>query len=277
MVRPKRVDSTDPFVIESAWSDLRETLDSPKRATVVPPDADVVLLTIGTEDLDALAGLLGESTAPIVVVTPVMPQDWARLQKAHGPRVLSAMPTMSAYVRKEDGVVRHWLMPAPSLIDEPRPPIPVITALAEELTRAGVKTKLELAVHETNPATTVGFICVGMGLAMAGSIDALTNDDALCELVARGCTEGQRLGGRIGRPIFAATFFPILTSRWGIRLLCALPAEARFFAEDHFGRKIAAQHRVMIRQMIELAEEKGLPHSALDEIERRLSLSHGTP
>ena len=30
-------------------------------------------------------------------------------------------------------------------------------------------------------------------------------------------------------------------------------------------------------QMIELAEEKGLPHSALDEIERRLSLPHGTP
>jgi ketopantoate reductase len=284
VVRPKRVDSTDPFVIESAWNDRRETLETPRRATKVPDDADVVLLTIGTEDLEALDGLLGESTAPIVVITPTMPQDWNRLVRAYGKRALSAMPTMSAYVREgtpasPQRVVRYWVMPAPNLIDEPRPPVPAVTELVESLTKAGLRTKLELGTHEINPATTVGFICVGMGLAIAGSIDALSKDEALLELVARACTEGQRLGARLGTPLFVASIFPVATSRWAIPMLRLLPEEARFFAEDHFGRKIADQHRVMIRQMIELAEEKGLPHSAFDDIERRLAVSssNGTP
>lgn len=277
VVRPKRVSSTDPFVIESAWNDKRETLEKPQRAAKVPADADVVLLTIGTEDLEGLEALLGDSTAPIVVVTPTMPQDWDRLVKAYGKRALSAMPTMSAYVRKEDGVVRYWLLPAPNLIDEPRPPLPAITELVRSLDRAGVRTSLELGVHETNPATTVAFICLGMGMAIGGSIDGLLADDALVDLVSRACVEGQRLGHRLGQPLFVANFFPIVTSRWGMRLLKLLPAEARYFTESHFGRKIAEQHRVMIRQMIELAEAKGLPHSAFDEVLRRLvSSSDGT-
>ena len=49
------------------------------------------------------------------------------------------------------------------------------------------------------------------------------------------------------------------------------PAEPRFFLEEHFGRKIKDQHRVMIRQMIDLAASKGLPHVALDELATRLS------
>jgi 2-dehydropantoate 2-reductase len=277
VVRPKRVDSTDPFVIESAWNDARETLDEPRRAAVVPADADVILLAVGTEDLEALP--LGDSTAPIVILTPMMPQDWKRVRAAYGERALSAMPTMSSYVRKSDGVVRYWLLPAPTLIDEPRPAQPVIEALVEELRVAGLKAKLELGVHESNPATTVGFIAIGMGLAIAGSAAALAADEELCGLVSRACTEGGRLAHRIGRPEPLALAFPFLTSKWALRLwLRALPAEARFFAEDHFGRKIADQHRVMIRQMIELAAEKALPHSAFDEIERRLvSSTHGTP
>lgn len=278
VVRPKRASSTDPFVIESAWNDARETLSAPRRATEVPADADVILLAIGTEDLEGLAALVGAFAAPIVILTPMMPQDWTRIRAAYGERALAAMPTMSSYVRKEDGVVRYWLLPAPTLIDEPRPAQPVIEALVKELRSAGVKTKLELGVHESNPATTVGFIAIGMGLAIAGSAEALAADGALLQIVSEACTEGRRLAHRIGKPQPVALAFPIVTSRWALELwLRALPAEARFFAEDHFGRKIAAQHRVMIRQMIELAEDRGLPHSAFDAIERRLSLPHGTP
>lgn len=277
VVRPRRASSTDPFVIESAWNDARETLEKPKRAAVVPSDADVILLAVGTEDLPSLP--LGESTAPIVILTPMMPQDWKRVREAYGDRALAAMPTMSSYVRKSDGVVRYWLLPAPTLIDEPRPAQPIIESLVNELCAARVNTKLELGVHESNPATTVGFICIGMGLAIAGSVEALVADEELCELVARGCTEGGRLAHRIGKPQPLALAFPIVTSKWAFRLwLKALPEEARFFAEDHFGRKIVAQHRVMIRQMISLAGEKGLPHSAFDEIERHLvSSTHDTP
>src|SRR3954471_8384762 len=92
VVRPKRVDSTDPYVIESAWNDARETLEKPRRAAVVPDDADVILLAVGTEDLESLP--LGDSTAPIVILTPMMPQDWQRVRAAYGERALCAMPTM---------------------------------------------------------------------------------------------------------------------------------------------------------------------------------------
>jgi ketopantoate reductase len=282
VVREKRAHSTDPLIIESAWPrGQRETLESPARAARVPADADVVLLCVGTEDLDALAGPLSTSQAPIVVVTPMMPQDYQRLRRVYGDRVLAAFPTMSSYVRKEDGVVRYWLLPAPNQIDEPRPPLPVIDRLVDALNEAGIRTKLQLGVHESNPATTVGFIPIGMGMAIAGGADAMLDDEDVCALVARAVGEGTRLAHRIGAPEPFAAFFPILASRWAMRLFFgALPAEARFFAEEHFGHKIAGQHKVMVRQMIELCEDKQLPHAALGEIERRLALvssAHGTP
>ncbi|MBX3233733.1 MAG: hypothetical protein KIT84_09305 [Labilithrix sp.] len=276
VVRPARVTETAPYAIESAWSGKRETLEAPVRAATVPPDADVVLLCVGTEDLDALAGPLASSSAPIVVVTPMMPQDWRRIRGVYGDRVLAAFPTMSSYVRKADGVVRYWLLPSPTLIDEPRPPSAPIDELVGALNRAGVWTKLALGVHESNPATTVGFIPIGMGLCVAGSGDALVADEELCALVARAVDEGGRLAHRIGKPELFSVFFPVVASRWALKLwLRALPAEARFFAEDHFGRKIADQHRVMIRQMIELAIEKQLPHEALDQLAIRLDACVG--
>ena len=271
IVRPARVASKEPYAIESAFNDTREGIEEPVRAAIVPPDADIVLLCVGTEDLDALAGPLAESSAPIVVVTPMMPQDWDRICAVYGARVLAAFPTMSSYVRKADGVVRYWLLPSPTLIDEPRPPIPALDELVRELNHAGVKTKLSLGVHESNPATTVAFIPIGMGLCVAGSADALIADEDLCGLVARACREGGRLAHRVGTPELYSALFPILASRWALAIwLRALPAEARFFAEDHFGRKIAVQHRVMIRQMIDLAIQKGLPHEAFDELATRL-------
>lgn len=271
VVRPARVTSTEPYVIESAWTSQRETLEAPRRAAKVPADADVVLLAIGTEDLAAVDALVADTKAPIVILTPMMPQDWRRVHDAYGERVLAAMPTLSSYVRKEDGVVRYWLLPSPTLIDEPSPARPAIDDLVAELHRAGMKAKLERAVHDSNPATTVGFIAIGMGLAIAGHARALAEDERLLAVVSEACTEGGRLAHRIGKPQPLSLAFPIATSRTALRWwLRALPSEARFFAEDHFGRKIAEQHRVMIRQMIELAEAHGLPHAAFDEIAKRL-------
>src|SRR5262245_19091842 len=54
VVRPARVSSTDPIVIERVRGNLREAIDAPLRSEVVPSDADVVLLAVGTEDLEAL-------------------------------------------------------------------------------------------------------------------------------------------------------------------------------------------------------------------------------
>jgi hypothetical protein len=47
----------------------------------VPADADVILLAVGVEDIEALD--LG-GTAPIVVLTPCQPKQWARVRGALG-------------------------------------------------------------------------------------------------------------------------------------------------------------------------------------------------
>jgi Ketopantoate reductase PanE/ApbA len=280
VVRPARASSKDPITIERVRKNRRDTLDAPVRSSIVPPDTDVILLAVGTEDLDALKGPIGNVAAPLVILTPMLPRDWARVREAFGDRAHAAMPSVVAYTRHEDGVIRYWLPPAPTKIDEPRPGSPstdAVRELANALSKAGLRARLELGVHETNPATTVCFISIGMALSIAGSAQALTEDETLLSLTARACHEGVRLSHRIGTPEPWGSLTPVLAAPWAFRAwLGALPRvspEALFYAEEHFGRKLKAQHRVMIQEMIDLAHEKGLPHDAFDELARRLAAS----
>ncbi len=280
VVRPSRVTSREPIAIERVRGDRRDILEDPHRSDVVPGDADVILLAVGTEDLDALKEPIGASTAPLVILTPMLPKDWARVRSAFGDRAHAAMPNVVAYTRKADGVVRYWLPPAPTKIDEPRAgsaSADAVRELAEALSRAGLRAKLELGVHERNPATTVCFIAIGMALSIAGSAAALAADETLLSLATRCCREGVRLAHRIGTPEPWASLAPALSAPWAIRAwlgaLGRLSPEGLFYAEEHFGRKLAEQHRVMIREMIELSHEKGLPHEALDELAARLAAS----
>ena len=277
VVREARVGSTAPIAIEKVRGNVREELDAPIRAAEVPPDADVILLTVGTEDLDALARPLASSEAPIVVLTPMLPRDWSAARARYGERLHAAMPGVVAYARKSDGVVRYWLPPAPTKIDEPRAgsaSAEAIRELASALSQAGLRGRLELGVHETNPSTTVSFIAIGMALSIAGSVDTLIHDEALLELTTRAGREGVRLAHRIGTPEPWASLSPVLATQWALRLffgaLERFSTEAIFYAEEHFGRKLRDQHRLMIHEMIELAIEKQLPHEALDELARRL-------
>jgi 2-dehydropantoate 2-reductase len=199
------------------------------------------------------------------------------MRAAFGDRVHAAMPSIVAYARKDDGVVRYWLPPASTKIDEPRagsPHADVVRELAHALSRAGLSTTLELGVHEINPATTVCFIPIGMLLAVAGSAAAFADDDALLSLAPRACTEGVRLSHRIGRPELWASLAPIVVAPWALRawlrVLGQLSPEGLFYAEEHFGRKLKEQHRVMIGEMIDLAHARGLPHEAFDELAARL-------
>lgn len=278
IVRSSRVADPSPIVIESARSDGREEIEAPTRVDVVPRDADVILLTVGTEDLEGLASPLStRPETPIVVLTPMLPKDFARARDTFGAeRLFAAMPSVVAYTRV-DGVVRYWLAPAPTKIDEPtrgNPHRATIEELVEALRRAGLSGKLELGVHESNPATTVCFIAIGMALSLAGSVRELTEDEPLMTLTTQACREGVRLAHRIGRPEPWARLAPALAAPWALRTwlraLERLSPEATFYAEEHFGRKLATQHRVMIDEMISLAREKGLPHDAFDEIARRL-------
>ena len=277
VVRPSRVASREPIAIESVRKNHRDVIEAPRRSDTVPGDADVILLAVGTEDLDTLKDPIGISTAPIVILTPMMPKDWARVRAAFGERAHAAMPNVVAYTRKEDGVVRYWLPPAPTKIDEPRagsPSADVVRELVDALSRAGLRAKLDLAVHETNPATTVSFIAIGMVLSIAGSAEALIADDSLLSLATRACREGVRLSHRIGRPELWASLAPAISAPWALqtwlRALGRLSPEGLFYAEEHFGRKLKDQHRVMIDEMIELAREKHLSREALEELAARL-------
>lgn len=278
VVRPARVGSREPIVIEAVRGERREILEAPARVDAVPPDADVVLLAVGTEDLDALTEPLATSEAPIVVLTPMLPPDWARMRAAFGERVLAAMPNVVAYTRKEDGVIRYWAPPAPTKIDEPRAGdagADAVRELAAALSRAGLRGRLELGVHEKNPATTVCFIAIGMTLSLAGSIAALVDDESLLSLATRACREGVRLSRRIGAPEPWAPLAPALAAPWALRAwlgaLVRISPEAAFYAEEHFGRKLKEQHRGMIRAMIELARDHALPREALEELGRRFA------
>jgi hypothetical protein len=218
---------------------------------------------------------VGESAAPVVVLTPMMPVDYAEARAAFGERLLAALPGVVAYARP-DGVVRYWLPPVATRIDEPRSPTyrTEIVELAHALGRAGLRARLALGVHEDNPATTVCFIAIGMAVCIAGSAQALAADDRLVELTGRACREGVRLGDRIGRPEPWARLTPVLAAPWALRgglgALGMGSPEALAYFETHFGRKLARQHRVMIAAMIELARERRLPHEAMDELAERL-------
>ncbi len=273
IVREAKVSSRAPIVIERVRKDEREAIELPVRASAVPPDADVVLLAVGTEDLDAIRGPLAASAAPIVVLTPMLPKDWERMRAAFGARVLSAMPNVVSYARKPDGVVRYWLPPAPTRIDFTRDE--AVQQLARRLDEAGLHARLELGVHEKNPATTISYIAIAMALAVAGSADALADDDALLSLTTRACREGVTLGRRIGHAEPWAALSPAIGAPWALRawlrMLARVSPEGLFYAEEHFARKLRAQHQVMIREMIDLAREKHVGHAAFDELAERLS------
>lgn len=278
IVRPSKVDVRDPIIIESVRKDERETIDLPTRVAEIPGDADVVLLAVGTDDLDAIRPVLERRDIPIVVLTPMLPKDWDRIHTAFGSRVLAAMPNVVSYARKEDGVIRYWLPPAPTRIDEPRRQTDIaVRELARRLDEAGLRANLELGVHEKNPATTVAWIPIAMVFAVAGSAEALANDDSLLSLTTRVCREGATLGKRLGRMEPWAAFSPAIAAPWAMRtwlgLLPRISPEALFYAEDHFGRKLASQHRTMIADMIDLAIAKGVEHQAMRELAARLDLS----
>lgn len=284
VVRSTHVHRRDPIVVERVrythkWSrgEAREIIEHPTLVDRVPPDADVVVLAVGTDDLEAIRPLLEGTSTPIVVLTPMMPQDDRRMREAFGTRVLAAMPSVVSY-RRDDGVFRHWLLPFPTRIDEPRAgDSEVVRALARSFTAAGIPTVFELGVHEANPATTVSFIPLAMLVAAAGGLHALREDDALVELAVRACREGTALGRRIGAPVPGAGLAAIAAHRTSLRAFeaagRALCPEVLHYVDVHFGRKLVAQHRRMIASMIELARERELPHAALEEVARRLANS----
>jgi ketopantoate reductase len=277
VVRKGRVMDRSPLRIVRIDGDgAADVWEEPTLATDVPGHTDVILVTVRVEQLDAsLDGLLESSAAaPVVVLTPMMPPEFERLRSRHGTRILAAMAGVVAYVNAE-GVCRYWLPRlAPTLIDEPRPPVPVVLELVKDLETAGIAARLDLGVHESNPATTVTLMPLALGIDAAGSIDALLADRALSGTALAAVREGMELSRRIGKAAVWVDAFASYAGPTMLKIGAALARrrypEAFAYVEDHFGRKLHAQNVVMGRAIVDLAKAKGTPHEALDTLLERL-------
>ena len=280
VVRPARLASPPASIrITRIDGGATHALDSPKLDAAVPPHADVVLVSVRVEQLDAeLDRLIAAAPEiPVVMLTPMLPEDLARLTQAHGPRLRAAMPGVVAYLGT-GGECRYWLPKvAPTLIDAAPPIPPAVSELASALSVAGFGGRLELGVHESNPATTLSFIPLAMGVDAAGSVDQLLADRALLRIALDAVGEGLVLAEKVGR---VPSWLDLLTRfagptalKLGMSLARSRAPEAIVYVDAHFGRKLHAQNVVMARAIVRLAHEKGTPAKALEALLARLEAS----
>jgi ketopantoate reductase len=279
VVRPTRAAApSEPVRITRIDGDgAKNELATPTLEVAIPAHADAVLVSVRVEQLDdALDALLaGAPDVPIVMLTPMLPHDLGRLTAKHGARLRAGMPGVVAYVTP-DGGCRYWLPKvAPTLIDA-APPVPTaVEELARALATAGFAGRLELGVHESNPATTLSFIPLAMGVDAAGSIDQLLADRTLLKIALDAVDEGLTLARRIGKtPAWLdvlARFAGPIALKVGIGIARSRAPEALTYVDEHFGRKLHAQNVVMARAIVALAEEKGTPADALRALIGRLT------
>ena len=281
VVRPPGAPSSEPVRITRIDGDgAREAITAPSLDVRIPDHADVVLVAVRVEQLDdRLDALLdGSKEVPVVVLTPMLPKDLDRLTQRHGPRLRAGMPGVVAYM-KSDGrpsaQCRYWLPKvAPTLLDAAPPVPPAVTELVQALVAAGFGGHLELGVHESNPATTLSFIPLAMGVDAAGGVDPLLADRLLLRTALDAVQEGLVLARRVGKtPAWLdliTRFAGPTTLKLGIGFVRSRSPETLTYIDEHFGRKLHAQNLVMAREIVELAREKGTSATALGDLLGRL-------
>jgi 2-dehydropantoate 2-reductase len=248
---------------------------APERAVIAPIDAEILLVVVRYDQLGSIAAHVGAGAAPVVVLTPMMPPDHARLSEALPGRVVTGMPSVVSY-RNEAGAIRYWLPGAAStLVEGSAPPAaPATSELVKRLNRAEIGAKLSPDVLGRNVATTVSFIPLMMALDVAGTIDALLGDHALLGLALRATDEGRELGRAVGRAEAWASgllrFVGPRALKVGLRLARSHAPEALTYVEHHFGRKLHAQNVAMAEGMVQLARQVGTPCEALTKLVERL-------
>ncbi len=245
----------------------------PARTTEAPPQADVILAFVRYEQLSTLPARVVASRAPVVVMTPMMPQDHAELAAALPGRLVTGMPSVVSY-RNDAGAIRYWLPRLATTFIESREPSGIEAELVQRLDRADLRAKLAPNVLERNVATTVSFIPIAMALDVAGSVDALLADDALLALALDAAAEGRELGKTVGKAeAWASMLLKFLgprTLKMGVGLARSRAPEAVLYAEEHFGRKLRAQNVAMAERMLELGRDKGVTTVRLAELCSRL-------
>ncbi len=254
-----------------------ETVDSPSVATAIAASADVVVVGVRAEQLDASldAILDGAPDVPVVMLTPLLPPDLARLVARHGARIRAGMPGVVGYLRP-DGTCRYWLpKAAPTSIDAEAPVPDSVEGLARAMSTAGFGGRLEPRVRDTNPATTVAFIPLAMGVDAAGGVAPLLADKALLRITLDAVSEGLLLADKLGQVPgwvgMLTRFAGPITLSIGVGILKSRSPEVLAYVDDHFGRKLHAQNVAMARSIVALARERGTPGVALTALEARLA------
>jgi 2-dehydropantoate 2-reductase len=261
----KKTHEPEPFQIERVDSDESHTLEEPVCAHAVPADANVVLVCVRADQLD---DALRDLARPAVLLTPLMPSDWARLESIHGDKLIAGMPGVVAYTA-DSGAVRYWLPRSAKTLVESQGT--VVEELEAALDAVGISTNREAGVQQTNAATTITFLPLTMAIAVAGSVNALLDDDALTELGLRAAEEGMAVAEGVGT---AASWAPMLVKflspsvlKMGVALA---PSESLKYVDENFGSKLRVQAKVMGAKLGELAAAKKLPHEAIDALQARL-------
>jgi 2-dehydropantoate 2-reductase len=268
VVRPGRTESC--LCIRRIDGDAAsDVLESPKLSCAIPSDADVVLVCVRAEQLDAGldAMLLAAPEAPVLTLTPVLPPDFERLTRTHGERIRAGMPGVAGYVTPA-GECRYWLpRVAPTMFDSLAPVPRAVDDLVTALRQAGFGARLEPDVRTTNPATTISFIPLAMGMDAAGGIAAVVADRRLLRITLGAAAEGRALAAKVGRTPkwidLLARFAGPISLRVGVSLARKRVPEVLAYVEEHFGRKLHAQNVAMAKGIIAMADATGSRSEAL--------------
>ncbi|MEJ7732553.1 MAG: 2-dehydropantoate 2-reductase N-terminal domain-containing protein [Polyangiaceae bacterium] len=286
VVRRTRLAERGPFVLEEASGWQRRDVLEPQRVAEPPADADAVLLTVRCEQVDAaLAEALAAvpARAPIVTLTPLFPREHAALERALARPVVSAMPGVNGYADAR-GFVRYWVLPQPTLVDDPGQGSharPALAELCEALEGAGLPARLRPGVAALDAGSTTVLYPYIAAVGVAGSVRALAADLELGRLTARAGTECRELARRVGEVApWAEALHRAFAPRWlrpAVAVAGALFPEQLRFVDTHFGPKLLAQHLSMGESVLALAAEHDVAAPALSELVARLRPQRAAP
>lgn len=275
VVRPARAAERGAFVLRRNNGNraVRESV-APLRASEIPAPADVVLLCVRADQLDAdlTAKLAAGPSAPLVAMTPLLPRAQDALRLAVGERLVVGMPTVAGTLGA-DGVVHYWAFDtAPTRIERSTRWRLPLARMAGRFAAAHLNVRLEHDVARRNPATTIAFFPISLAIGAAGSLEALARREELLAAVGPACRETLRLAKKIGpiEPVAAlgARVSGPRTLRTAVSLLERVAPQAAEFVDAHFGQKLDAQHHAFAREILELAREHEVGMRSLEQLLR---------
>lgn len=283
LVRPERMTERSAYVVEPlSGRGAAIELAQPQRVVRVPGDASVLLLAVRREQMhESLQGLLQDAPAvPVVALTPLLPESEARLAGLIQGPCLVALPTVAA--RNDGDRTRFFIPPfAKTLIESELGQPEVVQQLIDTLNGAKLPCAWSRGVRRRNPATTIAFYPLTLGLSLAGSMDRFTRDSELCPLTRTAVREALALAARIGPvtpPLRLALRFANATAlRLATRAARLLAPAVTQLLEEHFAVKLVAQHRVLGEEILELARQHGTHMPALTSLLARAPAPLGGP